>query len=110
MFTLATYHDAVWNFQDARKDMVSPKAVLRTVIPAELRDWVDNRLISAHIRIVRQLVLGSLLNAAVILIVLLGDVPTLQLALFAASSALAALHRLWLAEGIERGRRRKRTA
>ena len=110
MFTLATYHDAVWNFQDARKDMVSPKAVLRTAIPAELRDWVDNRLISAHIRIVRQLVLGSLLNAAVILIVLLGDVPTLQLALFAASSALAALHRLWLAEGIERGRRRKRTA
>lgn len=110
MFTLPTYRSVVWNFQDSREDMVSPKAVLRTVIPAELRDWVDNRLLSAHIRIVRQLVLGSLLNAAVILIVLHGDVPTLQLALFAASSALAGFHRLWLAEGIERGRRRKRTA
>ncbi|MDP3907883.1 bifunctional diguanylate cyclase/phosphodiesterase [Novosphingobium sp.] len=90
--------------------MVSPKAVLRTAIPAELRDWVDNRLVSAHIRIVRPLVLGSLLNAAVILIVLYGNVPTLQLGLFAGSTALAGFHRLWLSEGIERGRRRKRTA
>lgn len=89
--------------------MVSPKAVLRTAVPPELREWVDNRLLSAHIRIVRPLVLGSLLNASVILIVLFGTVPTLELALFAGSTALAAFHRLWLSEGIERGRRRKRT-
>ncbi|WP_374420980.1 putative bifunctional diguanylate cyclase/phosphodiesterase [Novosphingobium arvoryzae] len=90
--------------------MVSPRAVLRTVIPPELREWVDNRLISAHIRIVRPLVLGSLLNASVILMVLHGHVSTLQLGLFAGSTALAGFHRLWLSEGIERGRRRKRTA
>ena len=90
--------------------MVSPKAVLRTAVPAELREWVDNRLLSAHIRVVRPLVLGSLLNASVIVMVMFGHVPLLQLGLFAGSTALASFHRLWLSEGIERGRRRKRTA
>lgn len=91
--------------------MVSKQAVLRAAIPSELRDWVDNRLISAHIRIARIMVLGSLMNAAVIILALWGeDVVPGMLALFGASTIAAGLHRLWLAEGIERGRRRRRTA
>jgi diguanylate cyclase (GGDEF)-like protein/PAS domain S-box-containing protein len=90
--------------------MVSKQAVLRAAIPLELRDWVDNRLISAHIRIVRIMVLGALMNAAVIILALWGEAiaPT-QLTLFGASMIAAGLHRLWLAEGIERGRRRRRS-
>ena len=53
--------------------MVSKQTALRVVIPAELREWVDNRLISAHIRMVRSMVLGTLLNAAVIALVLIGQ-------------------------------------
>ena len=90
--------------------MVSKQAALRVVIPAELRDWVDNRLISAHIRMVRAIVLGTLLNAAVIVLAIVGQIPVLHIALFASSMVAACMHRLWLAEGIERGRRRRRTA
>jgi diguanylate cyclase (GGDEF)-like protein len=90
--------------------MVSKQAALRVVVPAELRDWVDNRLISAHIRMVRSIVLGTVMNAAVITLALIGQMPALHVALFASSMMAACLHRLWLAEGIERGRRRRRTA
>ncbi|MFM5917547.1 MAG: putative bifunctional diguanylate cyclase/phosphodiesterase [Novosphingobium sp.] len=90
--------------------MVSKQAALRVAIPEELRDWVDNRLISAHIRMVRSMVLGTLLNAAIIVVALLADEPLLPPAIFAASMLAACLHRMWLAEGIERGRRRRRSA
>ena len=90
--------------------MVSKQAALRVVIPEELRDWVDNRLISAHIRMVRPLVFGSLLNAAMLVLALSGQIPAAHIALFASSMVAASLHRLWLAEGIERGRRRRRSA
>ena len=89
--------------------MVSKQAALRVVIPEELRDWVDNRLISAHIRMVRSIVLGTLLNAGVVVMALIGQIPAVYIALFASSIFAACLHRLWLAEGIERGRRRRRT-
>ncbi|MEQ1497558.1 MAG: bifunctional diguanylate cyclase/phosphodiesterase [Novosphingobium sp.] len=90
--------------------MVSKQAALRAAVPPELREWVDNRLISAHIRIVRIMAAGTLLNAAVICLALFGEaLATVQLALFASSTVAALLHRLWLAEGIERGRRRRRT-
>ena len=90
--------------------MVSKQAALRVVVPSELRDWVDNRLISAHIRMVRSIVLGTVMNAAVITLALIGQMPALLIALFASSMLAACLHRLWLAEGIQRGRRRRRTA
>ena len=90
--------------------MVSKQAALRVVVPAELRDWVDNRLISAHIRMVRSIVLGTLLNASVITLALIGQMSVYPIALFSSSMIAACLHRLWLAEGIERGRRRRRTA
>ena len=89
--------------------MVSKQAALRVAVPAELREWVDNRLLSAHIRMVRALVLGTLLNAAVAMLALTGQAPTLLVALFGATMIAACLHRLWLAEGIERGRRRRNT-
>lgn len=91
--------------------MVSKKPVLRTTIPPELRDWVDNRLISAHIRMVRIMVLGTLLNAAVIILALWGDkIAPIQLMFYGISIIAAVRHRLWLAEGIERRRRRRRSA
>ena len=90
--------------------MVSKQAALRAAVPSELREWVDNRLISAHIRMVRMMVLGTLLNALVIAAAFIREVPPVSLALFGASMLAAALHRVWLAEGIERGRRRRRTA
>ncbi len=90
--------------------MVSKQAGLRAAIPTELRDWVDNRLVSAHVRIVRIMLLGLLLNAGVIILALWGEgIATIHLVLFAGSTAAASLHRLWLAEGIERGRRRRRS-
>ncbi len=88
--------------------MVSKQAALRAAVPTELRDWVDNRLVSAHVRIVRAMALGILLNALVIVLAILGgNLATIHLALFTASTVAALLHRLWLAEGIERGRRRR---
>ena len=88
--------------------MVSKHAVLRTGVPAELRDWVDNRLISAHIRIVKSMVLGGMLNAAMIASCLLGEFPIALIALFFFSMFAASLHRVWLAQGIARGRRQRR--
>ncbi|MEY4952968.1 MAG: hypothetical protein RL299_1392, partial [Pseudomonadota bacterium] len=88
--------------------MVNKQAVLRTAIPPELRDWVDNRLVSAHVRIVRAMALGILLNVMVIVVALLREeIAPIHLALLSASTVAALLHRLWLAEGIERGRRRR---
>ncbi len=90
--------------------MVSKQAALRVAIPEELRDWVDNRLISAHIRMVRAMVLGTLLNAAVLALALFEQIPLVHIALFVCSLGGASLHRMWLSEGIERGRRRRRSA
>ncbi len=88
--------------------MVSRQAVLRSAVAPELRDWVDNRLISAHIRIVKPMVVITLLNGAVIIAALIGLVPWFDIALFAFFTATAAYHRVWLAGGIARGRRQKR--
>ena len=90
--------------------MVSKQVALKAAVPGELRDWVDNRLISAHVRIVRALALGTVFNAVAIILGLIGQVPAGLLALFGSSTVAACLHRLWLAEGIERGRRRRNTA
>ncbi|MFM5884215.1 MAG: putative bifunctional diguanylate cyclase/phosphodiesterase [Novosphingobium sp.] len=88
--------------------MVSKQAVLRSAVAPELRDWVDNRLISAHIRIVKPMVAATVLNAVVVIAALVGQVGWPHLCLFAVSSLGAALHRVWLAAGIARGRRQKR--
>ncbi|MFN3516391.1 MAG: putative bifunctional diguanylate cyclase/phosphodiesterase, partial [Novosphingobium sp.] len=62
-----------------------------------------------HIRIIRAMVLGSLLNAAMIVAGLAGKIAWPHLALFGSSMIFGCQHRLWLAEGIERGRRRRRS-
>ncbi len=80
----------------------------RGVIPAHLQDWVDTRLVSTHLRIVRMMVLGVLINACAMLLVLFGTVGTPQLTLFAASTALAGFHRLWAADPHLRGKHRAR--
>lgn len=89
--------------------MVGKQTALRASVPPELRDWVDNRLVSGQIRMVRALVLGTMLNAVVMAWALLGELSWDQPALFLTSMLAACLHRLWLAEGIERGRRRRRS-
>lgn len=90
--------------------MVSKQAALRVSIPPELREWVNNRLISAHIRMVRALVLGTLLNALVIFAALVYEDGWQRPAIFAASTFAACMHRLWLAEWVERGRRMRRAS
>ncbi|WP_176399615.1 putative bifunctional diguanylate cyclase/phosphodiesterase [Novosphingobium sp. B 225] len=77
--------------------MISQQAP-RGAVPAHLQDWVDRRLVNTHVRIVRMMVLGTLLNACAMLLVLFGEVATAQLTLFAASTALAGFHRLWIAD------------
>ena len=81
--------------------MVSKQAALRVAIPAELREWVDNRLISAHIRIVRAMLLGTLLNVVAICLGLNGEIKPVLLALFSSSLIAASLHRLWLASSAD---------
>ncbi len=89
--------------------MVSKHAALRAAVPEELRDWVDNRLISAHIRMVKPMVLGSMLNAAMIVIALYAEFPAFHLVSFFSTMTAACLHRVWLARGVARGRRQRRT-
>ena len=74
--------------------MVSKQAALRAAVPSELREWVDNRLISAHIRMVRMMVLGTLFNGLVMALAFVGQIRTISVALFAASMLAAGLHRL----------------
>jgi diguanylate cyclase (GGDEF)-like protein len=88
--------------------MVSKHNALRVVVPPDLRDWVDNRLISAHIRICGTMVLLTLANAALVTIGLLGHAAAIEVALFAVLALGAGLHRQWLAAGIARSRRQKR--
>ncbi|PKB14709.1 PAS domain S-box-containing protein/diguanylate cyclase (GGDEF)-like protein [Novosphingobium kunmingense] len=82
--------------------------MLRTAVAPELRDWADNRLISAHIRIVKPMVAGTVLNAVVVCAALIGRIPWLDIAMFVGFTFGAAWHRVWLADGIARGRRQKR--
>jgi diguanylate cyclase (GGDEF)-like protein/PAS domain S-box-containing protein len=75
--------------------MVSKRALLRAAVPPELRSWVDNRLVSAHRRIIKPMVLGNLLNIAVIMAVLQHEVPQYQLGLFGLLMTAAAVLRIW---------------
>lgn len=76
--------------------MVGKNERLYAVIPPGLEDWVANRLVRAHIRILTALVLGHLLNAMVVSIAFLGRVPTISLLLGFAAIALVGVHRYWL--------------
>ncbi len=79
--------------------MVSRHERLFAVIPAGLEDWVANRLVSAHFRILIALVLGHMLNAVVIAIAFYGLVPLQYLATGFALTAIACAHRYWLGQG-----------
>jgi diguanylate cyclase (GGDEF)-like protein len=71
--------------------------MLRASVPPELRGWVDSRLLSAHRRVVAPMLLGNLLNIAVIIAVLWGQVPQQHLAIFGFATAAAAVLRMWWA-------------
>lgn len=82
--------------------MVTKKERLFAVIPAGLEDWVANRLVRAHVRILVALVLGHLLNAAAIVIAYYGRVPTFSLVLGFSAVAVVGAHRFWLGQGARR--------
>jgi|CXWL01.1.fsa_nt_gi diguanylate cyclase (GGDEF)-like protein/PAS domain S-box-containing protein len=82
--------------------MVSKKERLFAVIPAGLEDWVANRLVRAHFRILAALILGHLLNAAVIAIAYFGFVPLHYLGLGVVAVAIVGGHRYWLGRGERR--------
>ncbi len=90
--------------------MVNRQMRLGATVAPELRDWADNRLIAAHIRIVRTMVLGTLLNGGAVIGGIGHMVPAALLWLFAVSLGMAAYHRVWLAQGIERARRQRNPA
>ncbi len=75
--------------------MVSKRAMLRASVPAELRAWVDNRLVSAHRRVIKPMVLGNLLNIAVIMAVLWNEVPGYQLVLLGLLLTVSSVLRIW---------------
>ncbi|MBK7283708.1 MAG: EAL domain-containing protein [Sphingomonadales bacterium] len=78
--------------------MVSKKERLYAVIPAGLEDWVANRLVRAHIRILAALVLGHLLNAVVVAVAFYGRVPSISLVLGCMAVAIVGAHRYWLGQ------------
>lgn len=82
--------------------MVSKKERLFAVVPEGLENWVANRLVRAHFRILTALVLGHLLNAAVIAFAFYGSVPAPYLALGTSAVVLAGAHRYWLGWGERR--------
>lgn len=73
--------------------MVSKYGTRWAEIPVGLEDWVANRQVSAHIRILNALTLGYLLNTAMIVIVFFGTAPTLPLALWAFTMTAMTAHR-----------------
>lgn len=88
--------------------MVSKKERLFAVIPAGLEDWVANRLVRAHFRILTALILGHLLNAVVIAFAFYGFVPSQYLVLGGGAVVIVGAHRYWLGQG-ERKRASRET-
>jgi len=79
--------------------VVSKREKLLPVIPAELDDWVANRLVSAHFRILLAFVLGHFLSVAMIAAGFFRQASSSALAGWSAAVVAVALHRLWLGTG-----------
>jgi diguanylate cyclase (GGDEF)-like protein len=84
--------------------MVSKRERMYADIPAGLEDWVANRLVSAHFRILNAFILGHLLNMAMIAMVFYGEVPPIPGLLWIACVSFACTHRYVIGE-----RSRKKT-
>ena len=84
--------------------MVSKNAALGAGIAPELREWVENRLVTAHARGIGATVLGTLLNMLILVACLAPDLPWWSPALIGVLFAGSCAHRLWLAR--DRGRYR----
>jgi diguanylate cyclase (GGDEF)-like protein len=90
--------------------MVSANSSWRVRIPAELEQWVTNRLVSAHIRSSRSFFQFLALNFIAIIAAAYGTMPIYQLAMFGGTMLLALVHRAHLADGMERRRQRRNPA
>ncbi|MFC4294330.1 putative bifunctional diguanylate cyclase/phosphodiesterase [Novosphingobium tardum] len=85
--------------------MVSKNISMGAVITPELRDWVDNRLVNAHIRIIQPMVLGTVFNLLVLTICLAPELPWWAIAVLQMACLVPAAHRLWLGRASARSRR-----
>jgi diguanylate cyclase (GGDEF)-like protein len=74
--------------------LVSKRERLFAAIPAGMEEWVANRLVSAHFRILPAFVLGHLVNAALLVAMFINAVPATALISWFAGMALACGHRL----------------
>jgi diguanylate cyclase (GGDEF)-like protein/PAS domain S-box-containing protein len=79
-------------------------------VSPELQDWVANRVVTAHIRNIPAITMGSLLNLAVVTIALWHAVDLAVLMVIDAVLFVLIGGRLWLARGISRSRRRAQIA
>jgi diguanylate cyclase (GGDEF)-like protein len=89
--------------------MVSRREAWFAEIPHGLEAWVDNRLLSAHLRILNALILGHLLNAAMLVAVFHGDVSAALLYGWGSLVAALCVHRYAIGAG-ERRKAGKRDA
>jgi diguanylate cyclase (GGDEF)-like protein len=78
--------------------MVSKRERMYADIPAGLEDWVANRLVSAHFRILNAFILGHLLNMAMIAMVFYDEVPPIPGLLWIACVSFACAHRFVIGE------------
>ncbi len=76
-------------------------------VPAALEAWVAYRLINTHVRASRAMALGLLLNLIVIILAVGSSIALPVLAYFVIASLIGISHRLWLANGIARDKRRR---
>ena len=86
--------------------MVSKRLAFRVRIPDELKGWVNNRLVNAHIRSVQPMALGILLNLVISLLAVWGHVSTNLLIWIAAATIIGLVQRIRLAGGLTQRRRR----
>ena len=82
--------------------MVSKRERFFADIPAGLEDWVANRLVSAHLRILVALILGHLFNAVFVAISFYGIAPQGWIATAVAATIILCVHRYWLGTGERR--------
>ncbi len=78
--------------------MVSKRDHFYADIPAGLEDWVANRLVSAHFRILKALILGHLLNTALVIAVFYNDVSSNMLGIWTGAMVATCAHRYWIGQ------------
>ncbi len=77
--------------------MVSGNKRVTPVVPVGREQWLINREISAHFRLMRTFIFGHLLNVVLMAFIFAGTVSTLTLTLWCGSVIAVCAHRLYIA-------------